>query len=70
MRTPNPSKPHPTIVASADLHLTHHGDGYVCFACRLDRHHDDLDLPNRNAAIVHLRKHLTTGHDTQGAVIP
>ena len=31
MRTPNPSKPHPTIVASADLHLAHH---YRCAQCQ------------------------------------
>ena len=66
MRTPNPSKPHPTIIASADLHLAHHDDGYMCFACRLLRPPADVYLPDDKAARPHLAKHASTGHDTQG----
>ena len=66
MRTPDPSKPHPTIVASADLHIVHHGDGWLCIACRLIRPPADVYLPDDKAARPHLAKHVRTGHDTQG----
>ena len=66
MRTPNPSKPHPTIVASADLHIVHHGDGWLCIACRLLRPPADVPLPTPASARIHLAKHDRAGHDTQG----